>query len=76
MPFNLYKYCYFNEISVTGLYVAPYAFPRASQIMSRFELDDLISKVYDIDDAEEAFKMQITGKYPKILIRCNEFHGE
>ncbi|WHH58201.1 alcohol dehydrogenase catalytic domain-containing protein [Petroclostridium sp. X23] len=76
MPFNLYQYCYFNEITVTGFYVAPYAFPRAMQIMSRFQLDDFVSKVYSIDDAEEAFNMQITGMYPKILIRCNEFEGE
>lgn len=76
MPFNIYKYCYFNEISVTGLYVAPYAYPRAKQIMPKFQLDDFISKVYSIDEAEDAFKMQITGKYPKILIQCNEFEGE
>jgi (R,R)-butanediol dehydrogenase/meso-butanediol dehydrogenase/diacetyl reductase/L-iditol 2-dehydrogenase len=29
-----------------------------------------------MDDAEEAFKAQVTGKYPKILIRCNEIPGE
>ena len=27
MPLNLYKYCYYNELTITGLYVAPYAFP-------------------------------------------------
>ena len=76
MPLNLYKYCYFNELTITGLYVAPYAFPRALQIMPRFQLEDFTSKVFDIDDAEEAFATQVTGKYPKILIRCNEFPGE
>ncbi len=76
MPINLYKYCYFNELTITGLYVAPYAFPRALQLMPRFTLDDFISKSYKIDQAEEAFAMQITGKYPKILIKCNEIDGE
>ena len=76
MPLNLYKYCYFNELTITGIYVAPYAFPRALQLMPRFSLDDFVSKSYKIDQAEEAFAAQITGKYPKILIQCNEIEGE
>ncbi len=76
MPLNLYKYCYFNEITITGFYVAPYAYPRAVQMLPKFQLKELTSKVYFIDDAQEAFKMQVTGKYPKILIKCNEFESE
>ncbi|MDR0491274.1 MAG: alcohol dehydrogenase catalytic domain-containing protein [Oscillospiraceae bacterium] len=76
MPLNLYKYCYANELTITGIYVSPYAFPRAAQIMPRLQLDDFVASVFDIDDAEEAFKTQISGKYPKILIRCNHFDGE
>ncbi|MGL6202420.1 MAG: alcohol dehydrogenase catalytic domain-containing protein [Lachnospiraceae bacterium] len=72
MPFNLYQSCYFNELTVTGFYVAPYAFPRALQVLPKFELADFISQVYSIDEAEEAFKAQISGKYPKILIQCND----
>lgn len=76
MPLNLYKYCYFNELTISGYYVAPYCFPRAAQIMSRFNVDAFIEKVFDIDDSEEAFEAQISGKYPKVLIRCNEIDGE
>lgn len=76
MPLNLYQYCYFHELTISGLYVAPYAFPRAAQILPRMQLNDFISQVYDIDDAEEAFRAQISGKYPKILIRCNQIEGE
>lgn len=76
MPYNLYKYCYFNEINVTGFFVAPYTFPRALQSMSRFQLDDFTSKVYNLEDAEEAFNMQVTGKYPKIILKCNDIEGE
>ena len=76
MPFNLYKYCYFNELTVSGIYVSPYAFPRAAQIMSRMQLEDFTSCVFDIDDAKAAFEMQVAGKYPKVLIRCNKFDGE
>jgi (R,R)-butanediol dehydrogenase/meso-butanediol dehydrogenase/diacetyl reductase/L-iditol 2-dehydrogenase len=76
MPLNLYKYCYHNEITITGLYVSPYSFPRAAQILSRMQLEELTSAVFDIDDAVAAFEAQISGKYPKILIRCNKFDGE
>ncbi|MCL2409951.1 MAG: alcohol dehydrogenase catalytic domain-containing protein [Oscillospiraceae bacterium] len=76
MPLNLYQYCYANELTITGTYVSPYAFTRALQLMPRMQLDDFINVVYDIDDVEEAFMTQISGKYPKILIRCNTFEGE
>ena len=34
-------------------------------------LKPLTSKVFELDDGVEAFAAQLTGKYPKILIRCN-----
>ncbi|MCC8166794.1 MAG: alcohol dehydrogenase catalytic domain-containing protein [Planctomycetes bacterium] len=76
MPLNLFRYCYANELTITGLYVAPYAYPRATQIMDKMMLDDFTSQVFDIDDAVEAFNVQISGKHPKILIRCNRIDGE
>ncbi|MDR1020008.1 MAG: alcohol dehydrogenase catalytic domain-containing protein [Synergistaceae bacterium] len=76
MPLNLYKYCYFNEISITGLYVAPYAFPRAVQIMPRMKLDEFTGAIFDIDDAEAAFAEHLTGNRLKILIRCNKLDIE
>jgi (R,R)-butanediol dehydrogenase/meso-butanediol dehydrogenase/diacetyl reductase/L-iditol 2-dehydrogenase len=72
MPLNLYRYCYRKEIEITGSFVAPYAFPRSAQILSRMDLDDFTDTVYDIDDAEEAFGAHLSGKHPKVLIRCNE----
>jgi len=76
MPLNLYKYCYANELTISGIYVSPYAFTRACQIMPRMQLEDFITTVFDIDDIEEAFMTQLSGKYPKILIKCNHFDGE
>jgi (R,R)-butanediol dehydrogenase/meso-butanediol dehydrogenase/diacetyl reductase/L-iditol 2-dehydrogenase len=72
MPLNLFQHCYFNEITITGMYVAPYAYPRAAAMLPRMQLEDFTSKVFYIDDCEEAFKAQISGKYPKILIECNK----
>jgi (R,R)-butanediol dehydrogenase/meso-butanediol dehydrogenase/diacetyl reductase/L-iditol 2-dehydrogenase len=72
MPLNLYRYCYKKEIEFTGTFVAPYAFPRSAQILSRMDLDDFTNAVYDIDDAEDAFDAHLSGKHPKVLIRCNK----
>ncbi|MCL2228073.1 MAG: alcohol dehydrogenase catalytic domain-containing protein [Oscillospiraceae bacterium] len=76
MPLNLCKAFFNKELTLTGTYVSPYAFPRAAQIMPRLQLDDFITSVYDINDVQEAFKTQVSGKYPKVLIRCNKFDGE
>ena len=76
MPLNIYKYCYYNELEITGMYVSPYAYPRAAQMLQEFDLDAFTEKVFEIDQAEEAFAAQVTGKYTKILIRCNRIDGE
>ena len=44
--------------------------------MKRFDLEAFTNKIFDIDDAVAAFEAQISGKWPKILIRCNEIPGE
>ena len=72
MPLNLYKFCYYNELTITGMYVAPYAFPRAAQMLPELDLAPLTTKVFELEDAVAAFDAQVSGKYPKILIRCNK----
>ncbi len=72
MPLNIYKYCYANELTITGMYVSPYAFPRAFQIFPKFDLSAFTDTIFPIDDAAEAFKAQISGKHIKILIECNK----
>ncbi|MDR1319641.1 MAG: alcohol dehydrogenase catalytic domain-containing protein [Treponema sp.] len=71
LPLNLYTYCYGREITITGTFVSPYVFPRAAQILGRMRLEDFTAQVYDLDDPEGAFAAHLSGKYPKILIRCN-----
>ena len=76
MPLNLYKYCYSRELTITGTNISPYAFPRAAQVLPRMQLDEFTAAVFDLDDVKEAFAAQISGKYPKILIRCNDIDDE
>jgi len=72
MPLNLYKFCYYNELTITGIYVSPYAFPRAFEMFPKFKLDAFTDTVFPLDQAEEAFKAHLSGKHIKVLIQCNE----
>jgi (R,R)-butanediol dehydrogenase/meso-butanediol dehydrogenase/diacetyl reductase/L-iditol 2-dehydrogenase len=76
MPLNLYNAFFSKEITITGMYVAPYAYPRAMQIMPRMKLEDFTAAVYSMDRAQEAFEAHISAMHPKVLIKCNDFPGE
>lgn len=71
MPLNLYQYCYMNEVTVTGFYVSPYAYPRAVQLLSKVKLDAFTEKSFPIDQPEEAFAAQLSGQYLKVMVECN-----
>ncbi len=71
MPFNIAQICYFKELTVTGSMCSPYTFPRALQMLTHYDLSEFTKKVFELDDGVAAFEAQMTGKYPKILIRCN-----
>lgn len=72
MPFNISKYCYFKELTISGVFVAPYAYPRAVNLLPRLNLKPLTETVFKLEDGIKAFEAQLTGKYPKILIKCND----
>ncbi|GGA69503.1 sorbitol dehydrogenase [Pseudoclavibacter endophyticus] len=72
MPLNLSDRLYLQELTITGVFVSPYAFPRALQLLPHLELDELTEAVFDLDDAAEAFRVHISGRYAKVLIRCND----
>ena len=71
MPFNIARYCYFKELTISGVFVAPYAFPRAVKMMPRLNLSGLTDTVFDLDHGVEAYAEHLTGKHPKVLVKCN-----
>lgn len=71
MPLNLSDYLYLKELTLTGVFVSPYAFPRALQVLPYLNVDELTGMVFDLEDAEAAFAMHVTGEHPKVVIRCN-----
>jgi len=72
MPLNLSTYLYLNELTITGVFISPYAFPRALQVLPHLDVDELTATVYPIDQAVEAFEAHLSGRHPKVVIRCNE----
>ncbi|GAA1701518.1 zinc-dependent alcohol dehydrogenase family protein [Microbacterium sediminicola] len=71
MPLNLSDYLYLKELTLTGVFVSPYAFPRALQVLPQLDVDELTAAVFDLDDATEAFAVHMSGVHPKVVIRCN-----
>ncbi|GAA2182147.1 NAD(P)-dependent alcohol dehydrogenase [Brooklawnia cerclae] len=74
MPFNIAKICYFNELTISGLFVSPYAFPRALQLLPELDLDVFTQAVFPLERATEAFEVHMSGAYPKVIVQCNELN--
>lgn len=72
MPLNLSEYLYLKELTLTGLFVSPYAFPRALNLLPYLDIDELTDTVFPLEQAEEAFAAHLTGHHAKVIIRCND----
>ena len=72
MPFNIAQWSYFKELTISGLFVSPYAFPRALQLLPTLDLEVFTQAVFDLDQATEAFAVHLSGTFPKVVIRCND----
>ncbi|MBN2027704.1 MAG: alcohol dehydrogenase catalytic domain-containing protein [Actinobacteria bacterium] len=67
-PFDLYS----RELTVRGVFMSPYLFPRSIAILPKLKLRPLVSKIYPLDEVVEAFEEQKRGQNIKILIKCSE----
>ena len=76
MPLNLSDRLYLQELTLTGVFVSPYAFPRALQILPQLRLSEFTEAVFDFDDAVAAFEAHVSGAHPKVIIRCNDLDDE
>lgn len=78
LPLNLYEYIYSREITITGTYCSHYNFQRSVQMLPEMDFSAFLGEgqIFDIDDCEAAFAAHLSGKYPKIIIRCNQLDEE
>lgn len=64
-PFDLYA----REMTVRGVFMSPYLFPRALALLPKLQLKPLISEVYPLAQVNEAFEAQKTSQHVKILVK-------
>jgi (R,R)-butanediol dehydrogenase/meso-butanediol dehydrogenase/diacetyl reductase/L-iditol 2-dehydrogenase len=60
MPLNLYKTPVRHELTLTACMFRPTPSP-AWQMFPKFDLKEFTATVFPIDEAEEAFKAQVSG---------------
>ncbi|HLB27734.1 MAG TPA: zinc-binding dehydrogenase, partial [Dehalococcoidales bacterium] len=59
---------YHQELTIRGVFVSPYSFPRALNLLSVLKLEPLIS-IMPIEKISEAFHGLLAGKGIKVLIK-------
>lgn len=72
MPLNLSSYLYLKELTLTGVFVSPYAFPRALQLLPTLDLEAMTRAVYPMRDAAAAFEAHLSGEHVKVIVKCND----
>lgn len=63
-PFDLYA----RDLTLRGVFMSPYTFPRAMALLPVLELEPLLTASYPLDRVNEAFEEQISGRQIKILV--------
>jgi (R,R)-butanediol dehydrogenase/meso-butanediol dehydrogenase/diacetyl reductase/L-iditol 2-dehydrogenase len=59
-------------MTVRGVFMSPYTFPRTMALLPKLKLKPLISKVFPLSDVVEAFEEQKKQQSIKILIKSSE----
>ena len=59
---------YFKELTIKGVFISPYSFPRSINLLNRLDLEPLIS-IRPIEEIDQAFRDLLAGKGMKVLIK-------
>jgi (R,R)-butanediol dehydrogenase/meso-butanediol dehydrogenase/diacetyl reductase/L-iditol 2-dehydrogenase len=62
-------YMYAKELTIRSVFVSPYCFPRAFNLLSKLELKPLITDIVPLKDIMRAFELHKKGKSIKILVQ-------
>lgn len=65
LPFLMYA----KELTIRCVWISPYSFPRALNLLSKLELKPLITDIVPLKDIKKAFELHKKGKSIKILIQ-------
>jgi (R,R)-butanediol dehydrogenase/meso-butanediol dehydrogenase/diacetyl reductase/L-iditol 2-dehydrogenase len=64
-PFYMYQ----NELSIRSVFLSPYCFPRALDLLSVLDIKSLITDVMPLSEIGRAFEMHKQGRSVKILVK-------
>jgi (R,R)-butanediol dehydrogenase/meso-butanediol dehydrogenase/diacetyl reductase/L-iditol 2-dehydrogenase len=62
------EYMYFRELTIHSVFLSPYSFPRAVQMLPKLDLKPLIT-VYPLEEVVKAFEAHKRGKDVKIMLQ-------
>jgi (R,R)-butanediol dehydrogenase/meso-butanediol dehydrogenase/diacetyl reductase/L-iditol 2-dehydrogenase len=62
-------YMYSNELTIRSVFLSPYCFPRALELLSVVDVKSLTTDVMPLADIAKAFEIHKQGKSVKILVR-------
>jgi len=65
-PFDLYS----KELTIRGVFMSPYLFPRSVALLPRLKLKPLISEIFPLDEVVDAFEAVKSGEPVKVLVKC------
>lgn len=63
------SYMYSNELTIRSVFLSPYCFPRALNLLSDLDLKPIITDIIPLKDISHAFEVHKQGKSVKILIK-------
>ena len=67
-PINPY-YMFANELTIRSTILAPYVFPRALKLLSKLDLEPMISQIVPLDDIAKALGGRKNSTAIKILVK-------
>jgi (R,R)-butanediol dehydrogenase/meso-butanediol dehydrogenase/diacetyl reductase len=62
-------YMYANELTIKSVFIAPYSFPRALNVLPKLNLDPIVTDIFPLEQIQEAFEKHKQGKSVKTLIK-------
>lgn len=68
IPVNPY-YLFANELTIRSSILAPYVFPRALKLLSKLDLDPMITEIVPLEDIAKALAGRKTSTAIKILVK-------
>jgi (R,R)-butanediol dehydrogenase/meso-butanediol dehydrogenase/diacetyl reductase/L-iditol 2-dehydrogenase len=69
---NMFTKLYMQGIHIHGMMTSSHLFQETASMLGRIDFAPIVQGVYALDQYKEAFRDQLSGKFAKLLIRCNE----